>query len=160
MFVFSAGKRVWLELTELNLGEGANLELDLGAERPTITPHFANGSIGGGNFVSLSEKLLVRLNTSTKTSGVGFRAIYRSGNTETHFLNDCIFVSSLVNSVHEERIVDLATDTNGALFHLNYPAPPPIYVDFIQHFVAPLGFTVFLEFYKVVIVSGRQFIYF
>lgn len=77
----AAGKRVWLEVTEIDLAEdaGSMLELDLGGGQPPIRPAWTNGSIGGGNFVSMGEKLVVHLNTSLKATGAGFRAIYRSG---------------------------------------------------------------------------------
>jgi hypothetical protein len=33
--------------------------------------------------------------------------------------------------------VDLSNVTVGTVLHLNYPKPPPLHVEFLQHFVAP-----------------------
>ena len=61
-----------------------------------------------------------------------------------------------VSSVHEEKIVDLTPDSSGILHHLNYPAQPPPYVDFVQHLVAPIGYIISLEFHQVTLSDGKR----
>jgi hypothetical protein len=61
-----------------------------------------------------------------------------------------------VVQVHEERLVDLSNVTVGTLLHLNYPKPPPPHVEFLQHFVAPVGHVILLELYHMMLTESRS----
>lgn len=51
--------------------------------------------------------------------------------------------------LQEEKIIDLAAESNGVLHHLNYPADPPPNVNFVQHLIAPIGYIIHLELHQV-----------
>ncbi|KAL0270830.1 UNVERIFIED_CONTAM: hypothetical protein PYX00_008110 [Menopon gallinae] len=132
------GKRIWLEFTDSDVSGDAKrnqkdavLEIDLGGEK-TIRPFRNERSIGDGNFISLGEKMSIRLKTGDRPRGIGFRALYRT-----------------VGAVHEERVLELTEDTEGFIHHLNYPTSPPPYIDFIQHLIAPMGYVISLDFHQV-----------
>lgn len=96
-----------------------------------------------GAFVSIGERLQVRLRTGDHPKGIGFKAIYRT-----------------INGEQEKRIITLENSTTGVLLHLNYPAFAPNGLDYVQHFVAPLGNVILLELHGVqlgesCITSGR-----
>lgn len=49
----------------------------------------------------------------------------------------------------EQRIVSLSNNTNGKLYHLNYPQSLPQNTDFTQHLVTTLGNVISMEFLGV-----------
>lgn len=142
-----AGRRVWFEIVDFDMnGAGidaefsteriqtdeAVVELDLGGSSTVFRPFQVVGQLTDGVFVSNGERLQVRLRTADRPLGAGFKAIYKT-----------------VNGIQEERIIDLINTSTGVLLHLNYPNPPPPHIDFLQHFVAPLGYIILLELYHV-----------
>lgn len=90
------------------------------------------GQLTDGAFVSIGERLQIRLRTGDRPRGSGFKAIYRT-----------------VNGDQEKRILMLNNNSSGVLLHLNYPAVAPSGIDFIQHLVAPLGYVILLELHGV-----------
>ena len=85
-FFLSAGKRIWLEFTDVSLSEDdkvvqkdAVLELDLGGNIRPLQPFRMEGGLGDGNFISSGEEMIVRMRTADHPSGNGFRAVYRTG---------------------------------------------------------------------------------
>lgn len=70
------GKKVWLEITDYDLTEDAEIVLDLGdgGFKPFGAVHMLNDGV----FVSHKEKLRVRLVTGKSPKGKGFRMIYKT----------------------------------------------------------------------------------
>lgn len=142
-----SGKRVWIEFLDFDLGKPVKLAskeeaidvddtlllLELGNESPTFRPFETYGLVTDGAYVSEAEQLQIILRTGYNPIGTGFRAIYK-----------------IIGVVKEERVITLSNTSEGHLFHLNYPNQPADNVDFIQHFVAPLGCVIVLELYHVV----------
>lgn len=54
-----------------------------------------------------------------------------------------------MNSVVAQKVIDLANNSYGQLYYLNYPQPLPVNVDFTQHIVAPIGKVILLELHGV-----------
>ncbi|KAJ8941047.1 hypothetical protein NQ318_015524 [Aromia moschata] len=129
-----ADKRIWLEFSDpVNTqNEDVTVELKLGKQSPIFRPFETEGLLTEGSFVSTDERLRFILRTGDNPKGVGFRAAYK-----------------VITATREEKIITLSNYTSGMLLHLNYPDNPPTNVDFLQHFVAPLGCVISLELYHV-----------
>lgn len=54
-----------------------------------------------------------------------------------------------MNSVVAQKVIDLSNDSYGRLYHLNYPQPIPVDVDYTQHVIAPVGKIILLEMHGV-----------
>lgn len=92
---FVAGRRVWLQFLEfdfglqhdsgrdLQLGEQvfseAVLEIDVGGGNGSFQPFQVPGHLTDGAYLSVGERLHVRLRTAGKPRGIGFKAAYRTG---------------------------------------------------------------------------------
>ncbi|XP_015833125.1 uncharacterized protein LOC103312261 isoform X4 [Tribolium castaneum] len=134
------GKRVWLEFHDYDIerttlqgrGKNALLEVTLGKESLPFEPFESETLLTEGTFLSDEERLKISLRTGDRPSGKGFRAIYK-----------------IITSAQEEKIINLKQNSSGLLLHLNYPNNPPININFLQHFIAPLGCTISLEFFRV-----------
>ncbi|KAK3922172.1 LOW QUALITY PROTEIN: Adhesive plaque matrix protein 2 [Frankliniella fusca] len=112
------GRRVWLEFSDVDLTDDGSVWVDLGAGRkvvPTASP------LSGGVLLSVGERLDVVLNTAGLPRGRGFRAVYRAVSDDP------------------EEVVVQPTARSFPIRHLNFPAPPPVRVNFVQRFIAPLG---------------------
>ena len=115
-----AGRRVWLEFSDVDVGGEASLLVDLGAGRRVVP---TASLVSGGVLLSAGERLDVILSTAGLPRGRGFRSTYRA-----------------VSQDPEEVVVQvLANSTLLQIRHLNFPAPPPVHVNFLQRFLAPLG---------------------
>jgi hypothetical protein len=96
MFIFVvAGRRIWLQFLEFDLGSQhdsdkdlqlgeqafneAVLEVDLGGENRPFHPFQVPGHLTDGAYLSVGERLHVRLRTADKPRGIGFKAAYRTG---------------------------------------------------------------------------------
>jgi hypothetical protein len=93
---FLAGRRIWLQFLEfdfglqhkndrdLQLGEQtfseAVLEIDLSGGNRPFQPFQVPGHITDGTYLSEGERLHVRLQTADKPRGIGFKAVYKTGN--------------------------------------------------------------------------------
>ncbi len=66
------------------------------------------------------------------------------------------FFSPSVSQLKEIRVVNLGNSSFGNIYHLNFPLKPVAGLHFVQRFVAPLGYSIQLHFYKVV-PSTRKF---
>lgn len=111
---------MWLEFSDVDLSGEASLYVDLGAGH-TVVP--SASPMAGGVLLSSGERLDVVLTTSGLPRGRGFRATYRA-----------------VTQDPEEVVVQLPANASLVpIFHLNFPAPPPAHVNFLQRFIAPLG---------------------
>ncbi|XP_075225285.1 uncharacterized protein LOC142326585 [Lycorma delicatula] len=129
-----AGRRVWLEITNFEMDPPDSiLELSLGGDTELIQPFRQPSHLSDGVFVSVGERLQVRLKTGDMPKGKGFRAIYKT-----------------VNSVHENRVVDLHNESSGFLYWVNYPLPPAPALDFTDHLIAPLGKAIHLHFFRAI----------
>lgn len=131
-----AGKRVWLELQNYSLDtrktEDVSFEISLGQNSLPFTPFVKDGLLTEGNYLSDEEYIKVFLKTGSKPFGNGFKAIYK-----------------IISDVNEERVIWLMHNSSGGLLHLNYPQNPTININFLQHFVAPLGCVISLELFHV-----------
>lgn len=67
-----------------------------------------------------------------------------------------IFFFFLVNFLEEEKIIYLTPESSGDLHHLNYPAAPPPNVDFVLHFIAPVGYIIYLELQQVTLTENSK----
>lgn len=134
-----AGKRVWLEFVQYDLGQGSDneitdyndeaiVELTLGAKSEPFRPFKTGGLLTDGTFVSSGEYLRIDLRTRDNPKGTGYKIMYKT-----------------LKTVEEEKIIKLDNSTNGMLLHLNYPDRPANNINFRQHFVAPVGHTISLE---------------
>jgi len=90
-----AGRRIWLQFLRFDLGlqqhnggdlqlreqafSEAVLEIDLNGENRSFQPYQVPGHLTDGAYVSEGERLHVRLRTSDKPKGIGFKALYRTG---------------------------------------------------------------------------------
>jgi hypothetical protein len=90
-----AGRRIWLQFQDFDLGlqrhNGGDLqlreqafseavvEIDLNGENRSFQPYQVPGHLTDGAYVSEGERLHVRLRTSDKPKGIGFKAVYRTG---------------------------------------------------------------------------------
>ncbi|XP_039285263.1 cubilin-like [Nilaparvata lugens] len=127
-----AGRRVWLEITDFDMSlPDALLELSLGGGTERIQPFMRKDLLSDGVFLSVGERLQIRLKTGDEPKGRGFRAVYKT-----------------VSSVHEGRVLDLGNTTGGTLNWVNYPLNPPSEVDFTDRLVVPLGKIIHLQFYN------------
>lgn len=133
------GKRVWLEFEEFNVGPSESLDqeeelilIELGSQSPAFRPFEMSGLLTEGAFVSDFERLQITLKTGDRPKGKGFKAIYKT-----------------ISVMEEERAVVLDNNTAGTLLHLNYPDQPSSNINFLQHFVAPLGHVISLEVHQV-----------
>lgn len=129
------GKRIWLDFyrQEENIAtEDVSLELKLGKRTGTLKPFKIEDLLTEGSFVSIDERLSLRLKTDDHPLGSGFKACYK-----------------ISGYLKEEKNIFLTNTTSGSLLHLNYPDAPPSYTDFFQHFIAPLGTVISLELYNV-----------
>ncbi|XP_049809059.1 uncharacterized protein LOC126252230 [Schistocerca nitens] len=128
-----AGRRVWLEFSEFSIGAGeALLEVDLGGGQAAFQPFQSPTHLTDGVFLSVGERLQVRLRTADRPSGAGFSAVYRT-----------------VGAALERRVLRLASGAVGSLLHLNWPRPPPPHVDLATLLVAPPAHTILLELHHV-----------
>ncbi|KAF5270044.1 hypothetical protein FQR65_LT05843 [Abscondita terminalis] len=137
------GKRVWLEFEDFHLNnfiaredvkdkKKELLQIKLDKQLSAFKPYEMHDLLTEGAFVSSSEKLQVILKTGERPTGKGFKAIYR-----------------IISKLEEDRVVNLRNDSVGLLMHLNYPNNPLPNINFVQHFVAPLGYTISIEVYNV-----------
>ncbi|XP_045464827.1 uncharacterized protein LOC123674047 [Harmonia axyridis] len=130
------GHKVWFEFLRVDLGKDTDdqnfLEMRLGEEIDFFRPFSIPNLLTEGSFLSYAETMQIRLRSGVKTDAVGFKAHYK-----------------MVNVVQEEKNVFLHNDTSGMLLHLNYPESPQTKVDFMQHFIAPLGSAISLELYHL-----------
>ncbi|KAJ3663232.1 hypothetical protein Zmor_007536 [Zophobas morio] len=138
------GKRVWLEFEDydvektflqdssIKLTDTAVLELRLGKETAPFRPFETENLLTEGSFLSTEERLKISFRTGDQPSGKGFRAIYK-----------------IITTASEEKFINLKHNSSGALLHLNYPDTPPLNVNFLQHFIAPLGCVISLELFHV-----------
>lgn len=111
---------MWLEFTEVDVSGDASLWVDLGAGRKVVP---TASLVSGGVLLSAGERLDVILSTEGLPRGRGFRATYRA-----------------VSQDPEEVVIQMrANSTLLQIHHLNYPAPPPVHVNFQQRFLVPLG---------------------
>lgn len=132
-----SGQRVWLEFyaTDMQMNENddqVDFQIGLGKQSDMFRPFETDALITEGSFLSKEARLKIRLRTGDNPRGFGFQAKYKT-----------------LNVMHQERIIHLNNYTSGILLHLNYPDLPPPNVDFLQHFVAPLGYIILLELYYV-----------
>ncbi|XP_031348289.1 uncharacterized protein LOC116174493 [Photinus pyralis] len=143
-----SGRRVWLEFKEYSIGTSSNqdkndgggnlLEVKLGSQVPGFQPFQNNELVSEGSFMSTTEKLQIALKTDGNPHGNGFKAIYK-----------------IVSDSETEKVHELKNDSVGVLMHLNYPHAPLPHVNFIQHFVAPLGYIISLEIHHVRLSDGE-----
>ncbi|XP_068905882.1 uncharacterized protein [Tenebrio molitor] len=135
------GKRVWLEFQDYDIArheilerssDGAVLELCLGKDSPPFKPFETENLLTEGSFLSQEESLKIILRSGVRPGGRGFRAIYK-----------------IISAANEEKIINLKQNSSGSLLHLNHPGQPPLGVNFLQRFVAPLGCTISLELFRV-----------
>nr|CAD7431861.1 unnamed protein product [Timema monikensis] len=76
------GRRVWLEITDLDMGPKSReslLELDLGSNDGWFQPFQIAGHLTDGAYLSHEERLMMWLRTGDEPLGRGFKAIYKSG---------------------------------------------------------------------------------
>nr|CAI5867731.1 unnamed protein product [Callosobruchus analis] len=133
------GKRIWLEFAK---NDGAYevvtsdkdylIELMLGKRSRMIRPFSTEALLTEGSFVSVDERVKLHLQTGDQPVGRGFSATYK-----------------ILSVVEEEKVITLTNFTSGTLLHLNFPDRPPSNVNFIQRFVAPLGYIISLELHNV-----------
>ncbi|KAJ8957029.1 hypothetical protein NQ314_006619 [Rhamnusium bicolor] len=136
-----AGQRIWLEFSSEpqnkyfndndlmhKPNEDVTIELKLGKQLPFFKPFETEHLLTEGSFVSTDEIVKLILRTGDHPQGIGFRVSYK-----------------LTSNIKEERIITLNNYTSGLLLHMNYPDNPPANIDFLQHFIAPLGNTISLE---------------
>lgn len=145
-----SGKRVWLEFKHFDFGnakleddihvnnEEATLEISLGGESVTFRPFQIRGLLTEGNFISNGEHLKIRLRTGSNPEGSGYKVFYKT-----------------VSAVREEKVISLENITSGTLLHLNFPERPPLNIEFYQHFIAPLGYSISLELYNVKLTDSN-----
>ncbi|XP_044766499.1 uncharacterized protein LOC123322609 isoform X2 [Coccinella septempunctata] len=137
------GHKVWFEFLKIDMGETLDeenskaagktfLEMRLGSDMDFFRPFSIPNLLTEGSFLSYDETMQIRLHSGVKTGAIGFKAHYK-----------------MVNILQEEKNVFLHNDTSGILLHLNYPESPQTKVDFMQHFIAPLGFVISLELYHL-----------
>lgn len=132
------GKRIWLEFEHYDIeddlvNDEVIVEVSLGKNVPKLRPYRTADLISDGTFLSEGEKLIIRLISNDKPKGTGFKANYRT----------------VLGLVQEEHTVSLANNSVGSILHLNYPSQLAANIDFMQHVVAPLGWTIFLELFHV-----------
>lgn len=108
------------------------LELCLGKDSPPFKPFETENLLTEGTFLSQEESLKIILRSGVRPGGRGFRAIYK-----------------IISAANEEKIINLKQNSSGSLLHLNHPGQPPLGVNFLQRFVAPLGCTISLELFRV-----------
>ncbi|XP_072375312.1 uncharacterized protein [Diabrotica undecimpunctata] len=140
-----SGRRIWLEffseegngLEIVSQSQDFYVEIMLGKHTAVYRPFETDGLLTEGSFVSSDEKMKLKMHTGDHPLGPGFRASYK-----------------ITTTVKEERIVNLGNFSSGLLLHLNYPDRPPLNVDFLQHFIAPLGNVVLLELHNVKLVDA------
>jgi hypothetical protein len=93
--MFLAGRRIWLQFLEFDFGSQhdsgrelqqgdqafseALLEVDLGGDDKPFQPFQVPGHLTDGAYLSVGERLHVRLRTADKPGGTGFKAAYRTG---------------------------------------------------------------------------------
>ncbi|XP_044736742.1 uncharacterized protein LOC123298714 [Chrysoperla carnea] len=129
-----SGRRIWLEITNYDINEtnDATLEINLG-DNNLFRPYKLSNHLNEGAFVSMGEKIEIRLQTSSNPPiGSGFRAIYK-----------------MLSTIKEDRFIEISNITYGTLLHLNYPMTTPANIDFTQHLVAPLGNVILIELFHV-----------
>lgn len=95
------------------------------------------GQLTDGAFVSIGERLQVRLRTGDHPRGTGFKALYHT-----------------VAHSQEQRVIMLENNTIGTILHLNYPAFAPSGVDYLQRLIAPVGHVIVLELHGVRLATG------
>lgn len=130
-----SGKRVWLNFFRVEQStarEDVSLELKLGKRSPVLRPFEVETLLTEGTFVSVDERLSLKLRTGDHPLGSGFKSTYK-----------------ITGTAKEEKNVVLSNTTSGLLLHLNYPDVPPPDTDFSQFFIAPLGNLISLELHNV-----------
>ncbi|XP_066250843.1 uncharacterized protein [Euwallacea similis] len=139
------GKRIWLEFTDVDLGENkvgepinnqnddVTFEMQLGKKLETFRPFQMSDLLTEGNFMSIGDVLKLRLQTGKWPKGRGFRALYR--------ISD--------ESSIEEKTVTLLNNSSGPVFHVNFPQRSPSNLDFLQRFVAPPGHVISIALHSV-----------
>lgn len=132
-----SGKRIWLDffrehLPTPDVTRDYTIELTLGKRARVLKPFETETLLTEGSFVSSDERLSIKLQTGDHPRGPGFKANYK-----------------ITDPVQEEKIIMLSNITTGLLLHVNYPDSPPANVDFLQHFIAPLGYVILLEIHNV-----------
>lgn len=135
------GKKIWLDLfrpDQNSATEDVNLEVKLGKRSVTLKPFQMEDLLTEGTFLSIDERLVLRLKTGDHPLGSGFKAHYK-----------------IKSAIKEKRNIILSNATSGLLLHLNYPDVPPPYADYVQHFIAPLGSIISLELYNVKISDSE-----
>lgn len=137
------GHKVWFEFIKFDLGktcekdnckanEQVFLEMRLDNDMDNFRPFSIPNLLTEGSFLSYGETMQMRLYSGSRTNAMGFKARYK-----------------MVNILQEEKNVFLNNDTTGILLHLNYPESPQTKVDFMQHFIAPLGSVISMELYHL-----------
>ncbi|XP_055384716.1 uncharacterized protein LOC129614250 isoform X2 [Condylostylus longicornis] len=121
-------KRIWLEFLDYNLINDATLYLDIG--NGWFEPFKKYNHVNDGIYFGEKEQIKVKIETGSKPRGKGFKISFKT--------------DSIGKSI-EERLINLANNTNGNLYHLNYPNNLPSDINFSQHFIAPLGNVILLE---------------
>lgn len=132
-----AGKRIWLEFEDHDFKDvwgsnEANLQLSLHEELASFQPFLSEDLLTEGVYVSYGEYLNIQLKTQVRPKGKGYKALYR-----------------IVDDLKEERTLLLSNVTTGTLLHLNFPDQPASDIDFKQHLLAPLGYSIFLQLHNV-----------
>ncbi|KAK9876709.1 hypothetical protein WA026_014948 [Henosepilachna vigintioctopunctata] len=136
------GQKVWFDFLKVDFGqekqnqakiiEETILDIKLDEDLDFFRPFTVENLLTDGNFLSDRETLKIRLQTGKKPEGVGFKAHYK-----------------MISVVQEERNIFLSENSSGILLYLNYPNNPKLGVDFVQHFIAPLGSIISLELYNI-----------
>ncbi|KAK5642078.1 hypothetical protein RI129_008245 [Pyrocoelia pectoralis] len=138
-----SGRRVWLEFKDYSMNTSPNhddsndkggnlLEVKLSNQLSAFQPYQVESLVSEGSFVSTSEKLHISLKTGRAPHGKGFKAVYK-----------------IIGATETEKVHQLKNDSAGILMHLNYPNTPSPNINFMQHFVAPLGYIISLEIHHV-----------
>ncbi|KAL1516744.1 hypothetical protein ABEB36_000608 [Hypothenemus hampei] len=137
------GKRIWLQFTDVDLGrddketikqDGVTLEMQLGKNSERFQPFQIAGLLTEGNFMSFKETMKLKLHTGKHPKGRGFKASYHTVSDDT--------------SVVEKNIV-LKNDSIGSILYVNYPQRSPPRLDYLQRFIAPLGYVISLQLHSV-----------
>ncbi|XP_071057498.1 uncharacterized protein [Onthophagus taurus] len=131
------GKRIWLEFLDFEIDD--SLGLRIGDNTPIIKPFTNPNILTDGTFLSIAEKLVIKLKSKSSPKGRGFKAIYRS-----------------LLDVNEEKVIEIHNGTSGTLLHLNYPDRPPPNATITHHFVAPIGHIVSIEMYNVRVNTAER----
>ena len=66
------------------------------------------------------------------------------------YIEDHIFMYISVSEFREVRVVNLRNTSVGNIYHLNFPLNPVPGLNFVQRFIAPLGYSIHMHFLRVI----------